>query len=66
MSRINCSISVGVTASSVADEILSQWLLQPLQGLNLFFSSVIIFIQTVGLLGKAISPSQGRDLHTGQ
>jgi hypothetical protein len=41
--------------------------LQPLLGPGLFFSSVIIFfIQTVGLLGRVISPSQGRYLHAGQ
>jgi hypothetical protein len=44
-----------------------QWLLQPLQGPGLFFSSVTIFFtQTVGLLGRVISPSQGRYLYTGK
>jgi hypothetical protein len=38
----------------------------PLLGPGLFFSFVIIFTQTVGLLGRVISPSQGRYLHTGQ
>jgi hypothetical protein len=37
-----------------------------LLGLGPFFSFVIFFTQTVGLLGRAISPSQGRYLHTGQ
>jgi hypothetical protein len=31
-----------------------------------YSSFVIFFTQTVGLLGRAISPSQGRYLHTGQ
>jgi hypothetical protein len=35
-------------------------------GPGLLFSSVIIFKQTVGLLGRLISPSQGRYLHIGQ
>jgi hypothetical protein len=33
--------------------------------LGRFFSS-LIYTQTVGLLGRWISPSQGRYLHTGQ
>jgi hypothetical protein len=33
---------------------------------GLFFSFVIFFTQTVGLLGRVISTSQGRYLHTGQ
>jgi hypothetical protein len=40
--------------------------LQPLLGPGLFFSFVIFFTQTVGLLGRAISPSQFRYLHTEQ
>jgi hypothetical protein len=43
-----------------------QWLFQPIQGPGLFFSSVIIFSQTVGHLEQVISPSQGCYLHTGQ
>jgi hypothetical protein len=39
---------------------------QPLLGPGLFFSSVIIFTQTIGLLGWVISPSRGRYLYTGQ
>jgi hypothetical protein len=34
-------------------------------GLGRFFSS-LIYTQSVGLLGRVISPSQGRYLHTGQ
>jgi hypothetical protein len=37
-----------------------------LLGPGLFFSFVIFFIQTVGLLGRVNSPSQGRYLHTGE
>jgi hypothetical protein len=43
-----------------------QWLLQPILDPGLLFSSVIIFSQRVGLLGRAISPSQGPYLHTEQ
>jgi hypothetical protein len=42
-----------------------QWLYSPLLGPGLF-SFVIIFTQTVRLLGRVTSPSQGRYLHTGQ
>jgi hypothetical protein len=38
---------------------LFQWLCQPIQGPGLLFSSIIIVSQTVGLLGRLISPSQG-------
>jgi hypothetical protein len=42
------------------------WLYSPLLGTGLFFSFVIFFRQSVGLLRRVISPSQGRYLHTGQ
>jgi hypothetical protein len=45
---------------------IHQWLYSPLLGPGLFFSFVIFFTQTVGLLGRVICPSQGRYLHTGQ
>jgi hypothetical protein len=45
---------------------IHRWLYSPLLGPGLFFSSVIYFTQTVGFLGRMISPSQGRHLHTGQ
>jgi hypothetical protein len=48
-------------------ELLSfihQWLYSPLFGPGLFFSFVIIFTQMVRLLGRGISPSQGRNLYT--
>jgi hypothetical protein len=43
-----------------------RWLSQPIQSPSLLFSSLIIFSQTVGLLGRVISQSQGRYLNTGQ
>jgi hypothetical protein len=42
---------------------IHQWLHSPLLCPGLFFSSVIFFIQSVGLLGRVINPSQGRYLH---
>jgi hypothetical protein len=41
-----------------------QWLYSPSLGPGLFFSFVIFFTQTVGLLGRVISPSQGLYLNT--
>jgi hypothetical protein len=38
----------------------------PLLGPCLFFSFIIFFTQMAGLLGRVISPSQGRYLHHGQ
>jgi hypothetical protein len=43
-----------------------QWLYSPLLGPGLFFAFVIFLTQTVGLLGRVISPSQGHYLHTGR
>jgi hypothetical protein len=43
--------------------VIHQWLYSPLLGPGLFFSFVIFFTETVGLLGRVISPSQGRYLH---
>jgi hypothetical protein len=45
---------------------IHQWLYSPLLGPGLFFSFLIFFTQTVGLLGRVISPAQGRYLHIGQ
>jgi hypothetical protein len=45
---------------------IHQWLYSPLLGPDLFFSFVIFFTQTIGLLGRVISPSQGRYRHTWQ
>jgi hypothetical protein len=41
------------------------WLYSPLLNLGRFFS-FLIYTQSVGLLERGISPSQGRYLHTGQ
>jgi hypothetical protein len=45
---------------------IHQWLCSPLFDPGLFFSSVMFFTQTAGLLGRVISLSQGRYPHTGQ
>jgi hypothetical protein len=44
---------------------IHQWLYSPLLGPGLF-CFVLFSTQTVGLLGRVISPSQGRYVHTGQ
>jgi hypothetical protein len=46
--------------------LIHQWLYSPLLGPGLFISFVIIFTQTVELLGRVIRPSKSRYLHTGQ
>jgi hypothetical protein len=46
--------------------IHSSMALQPFVGPGLFFSFLIIFTQTVGLLGGVVSPSQSRYIHAGQ
>jgi hypothetical protein len=45
---------------------IHQLLYSTLLGPGLFFSFVIFFTQTVGVLGRVISPSQGRYLNTWQ
>jgi hypothetical protein len=54
----------------LSSPFIHQRLYSPLLGpglsLSLSFSFVIFFTQKVGLLGRVISPSQGRYLHTGQ
>jgi hypothetical protein len=45
---------------------IHQWLYSPLLDPGLFFSFIIFFTQTTGLLGQVISPWKGRYLHTGQ
>jgi hypothetical protein len=45
---------------------IHQWLYSPLLRPGHFFSFVIFFTRNVGLLGRVISPSPGRYLHTGQ
>jgi hypothetical protein len=51
---------------SLANPSIHLWFYGPLLGPGLFFSFVIFFTQSVGLLGRVISPSQGRYLLTGQ
>jgi hypothetical protein len=51
---------------SFIHSFIHQRLYSLLLGPGLFFSFVIFFTQTVGLLGRGISPSQGHYLHTGQ
>jgi hypothetical protein len=53
------------SSGNASDVHFFQWLFQPIQDPGLLFSSVII-LQTVGLFGRVISPSQGRYLNTGQ
>jgi hypothetical protein len=51
------------------NSFIHQWLYDPLLVPGLSFCSIFFFIfftQTVRLLGRMISPSQGRYLHTGQ
>jgi hypothetical protein len=55
-----------ISQSKVSSSFIHQWLYSPLLGPGLFFSFVICFTQTVGLLGRVISPSYGRYLHTEQ
>jgi hypothetical protein len=50
---------------SFIHSFIHQWLYSPLLGPGLLFSfGNNFFTQTVGLLGRVISPSQGRCLHT--
>jgi hypothetical protein len=54
---------------SARDTIHSFWssvLYSQLLGPGLFFSFVIFFTERAGHVGRVISPSQGRYLHTGQ
>jgi hypothetical protein len=46
--------------------LINQWLYSPLLCPGLFFTFKIFLTQTVGLLGRVISPSQGRYQHRGQ
>jgi hypothetical protein len=48
---------------SFVHSFIHQWLYSTLLGPALFFSFVIFFVQTVGLPGRVISPSQGRYLY---
>jgi hypothetical protein len=51
---------------SAPDPFIRQWMYSPLLGPRLFLIFLILFTQSVGLLGRVLSPSQGRYLHTGQ
>jgi hypothetical protein len=53
-------------SSELNNSFIHQWFYSPLLSPGLFFSFVIFFTQTVEHLGRVISPSQGRYLHTGQ
>jgi hypothetical protein len=46
------------TTLSSIHSFIDQWLYSPLLGPRPFYSFVIFFTQTVGLLGRGISPSQ--------
>jgi hypothetical protein len=50
----------------ISSSFIHQWHYSTLLGPGIFFIFVIFFSQTVGLLGRVISPSQGRYLQTGQ
>jgi hypothetical protein len=65
--KIMCAFSSLPCVSHVRhilDFIFFHWLYSP-RGPDIFFSFMII-LQTVGLLGRVISSSQGLYLHTGQ
>jgi hypothetical protein len=50
----------------VIHPFIHRWLYNPMLGHGLFFNFIIFLTQTFGLLGRVISPSQGRYLHTEQ
>jgi hypothetical protein len=52
--------------TSFIHSFIHQWHYSPLLRPGLFFSFVISFTQSAGLLGRVISPSQGRYLNIGQ
>jgi hypothetical protein len=64
-SSVQCN-GLGGTFPCFIHSFIPQWLYSPLLGPGFFFSFVIYFTQTVGLLEWVISPSQGRYLKTGQ
>jgi hypothetical protein len=68
-----CGSDVVITRTVMLDMVhclrysfIHQWLCSLLLVSDLFFIFVIFFAKTVGLLGRVISPSQSRYLHTGQ
>jgi hypothetical protein len=50
----------------VINSFIHQWLCSPLLDPGLFFSFVVFFTESVGFIGRVISPSQGLYLYTGQ
>jgi hypothetical protein len=56
-------LATHVKVNFIFHSFIHQWLYSPLLVPGPFFSFVISFTQTVGLLGRVISPSQGRYLH---
>jgi hypothetical protein len=61
-----CTLTEHISVAFINISFIYNWLYSPSLDPGLFFGFVIFFVQTVGLLGRAISPSQGRYLHTGQ
>jgi hypothetical protein len=55
-----------IQTNSFIYSFIHHLLYSPLFGPGVFFSFVILFTQTAGLLGRVISPSQGLYPHTGQ
>jgi hypothetical protein len=68
MSTERCLVMVGKNKKKSFWKNIDEVLLKSssLLGPGLLFSFVIFFTQTVGLLGRVISPCQGRYLHTAQ
>jgi hypothetical protein len=58
--------SESLSLLSILSSFIHQWLYSSLLGPGLFFTFVIFFTLSIGLLGRVISPSQGRYLHAGQ
>jgi hypothetical protein len=54
------------TYSSLSIYIYLSMALQPFVGSWPLFQFLDLFAQSVGLLGRGMSPSQGRYLHTGE
>jgi hypothetical protein len=63
---VDVPLNVGSYVYFTFYSFIHQWLCSSLLGLGLFFSFVTFFTQTVGLLGRVISPSQCHYLDTEQ
>jgi hypothetical protein len=65
-----CSVVLWIWPSTInycrGKQFIHQWLYSPFLAPGLFLSFLIISTQTVGLLGRVISQSQRRYLHTGK